>query len=251
VTFAEKIVRWIAEKGVSRAALAKTAKIGPSVLNNYVKERQSSPMAENALRLSRAMQVPLDWLVDNSRDWPPPAQGSQGSIESQLINVPLSSLLHELARRYRLDTLDVLPDLVEAQETDWSKVFAEAKDLAEGEPIPQSLARELQLLGKISSGVLAVLVRYDVHIAADFRHHELPGADRPPETLSYVATISAFSDLFQNSAFASVFSWLLMHKKVMEKLRIPAPFSPGQLFSVLDEANRRKLLSLSQTAKKE
>ena len=45
--------------------------LAPTAISNYIASG-SIPRADIALKIARAVGVPLDWLIDDSQDFPPP-----------------------------------------------------------------------------------------------------------------------------------------------------------------------------------
>lgn len=71
--FAEKLRVLLAAKRVSQKRLASSLGISKSTLNDYLTEK-SKPQIDTALKLARALQVPLEWLADDCLDYPPPGR---------------------------------------------------------------------------------------------------------------------------------------------------------------------------------
>ena len=69
-----KIERALAEKGWSQSELARRADSTSPSISRIV--NGGEPSAGLALRIARALAVPVDWLIDDARDWPPPAVDS-------------------------------------------------------------------------------------------------------------------------------------------------------------------------------
>lgn len=70
----EKLRRLLAEKGWPQAELARKASVCPSNLSNIF-HRANNPQLSTALRIARALDVPLEWLADDAQEWPPPKPG--------------------------------------------------------------------------------------------------------------------------------------------------------------------------------
>jgi len=89
--FREKLVELT--RGRVRKDVAADAGIAPGILNNYI-NRGSEPMASQALKLARALQVPFDWLVDDDSAMPPP------SMTDSLANINDNALMAEVTKRW-------------------------------------------------------------------------------------------------------------------------------------------------------
>jgi transcriptional regulator with XRE-family HTH domain len=68
MTFQEKLRRLLEDH--NRAAFARRVGISATTLNNYAL-RGTQPLAKKALKIARTLHVEFDWLIDDSRDWPP------------------------------------------------------------------------------------------------------------------------------------------------------------------------------------
>ena len=71
MTFAEKLKLLLMHR--TAREVAAQARIGPSAITNYLR-RGSVPSANVALRLAKALDVDLMWLLDDSASWPAPAK---------------------------------------------------------------------------------------------------------------------------------------------------------------------------------
>lgn len=67
MTFREKLQHLTEDR--IKAKVAARAGIGPTVLNNYL-HRGNEPTASNALRLARALDVSVEWLIDDEQGLP-------------------------------------------------------------------------------------------------------------------------------------------------------------------------------------
>lgn len=70
--------------GESRSDLARRADLPISTLSNLI-NRGGQMGAENALKLARALDVPLEWLVDEAQQWPPPLRGVDMAVEAMAL----------------------------------------------------------------------------------------------------------------------------------------------------------------------
>ncbi|MEA2707997.1 MAG: hypothetical protein QOF78_598 [Phycisphaerales bacterium] len=68
MTFHEKLRRLMEDR--NRSAVARRVGVSVTTFNNYC-TRDVQPLAENALRIARALNVSLEWLLDDARGWPP------------------------------------------------------------------------------------------------------------------------------------------------------------------------------------
>src|SRR4051812_14306289 len=104
--FADKLRKIIGDRRIS--AVAEDAQINPGLLNNYL-NRGSEPGAMTALKIAKALKVPLEWLIDDAADLPVPEQPAGTQAADRLSD---RELMMEVAKRHRrevetmLDALD-------------------------------------------------------------------------------------------------------------------------------------------------
>lgn len=114
----------------------------------------------------------MEWLVDDSADWPPP--------KPQQIPTPASmsdgALMFEVARRHRIAMLRLLQGIEIAEKVDWCKLVYRA------EPLPESLRRVIFIMR--FAGEFTGL--YDPEATAAMFHQEMPGRDYPPSTFTRI-----------------------------------------------------------------
>jgi transcriptional regulator with XRE-family HTH domain len=68
MTFTEKLARLTEDRCKTRVSVR--AGLPSTAISNYITKR-STPGADVALRLSRALNVSVEWLIDDAQDWPP------------------------------------------------------------------------------------------------------------------------------------------------------------------------------------
>lgn len=64
----EKLERLTDDRFKTR--VARKAGLTANALHAYLKRKQM-PRADNALRLARALGVSVEWLIDDTQEWPP------------------------------------------------------------------------------------------------------------------------------------------------------------------------------------
>jgi len=153
--FGEKLRELTAK--INKRATSRAAGLPPNAINDYIKKNYV-PRADTALALARALNVPLDWLVDETRDCPAPDHGAKPQPE----NLSDKELMMELVRRYQREIKRVHEHLDALQSINWEPIAAKLKALPPGAVVPDSL-RSAADLARASRYLLTTSVqRYDV-----------------------------------------------------------------------------------------
>lgn len=74
MTFREKLARLTDDRKKNK--IAARAGMSPAAFYDLL-HKNHTPRAATALRVARALGVDLDWLIDDSQDWPPVGKTSQ------------------------------------------------------------------------------------------------------------------------------------------------------------------------------
>lgn len=69
----EKIVRTLADRGISIRELARRCGITETATRNIVNGTTDNPDAKKIFLISAWLSLPLRWLLDDRQDWPPPS----------------------------------------------------------------------------------------------------------------------------------------------------------------------------------
>lgn len=194
MTFAEKLIKLIGED--SRARIARKAALQPSILNNYV-NRGSAPMARAALQLARALSVPLDWLIDDAQEWPPP--DPKEKLSPSLLSD--RDLMMEVARRDRLEIIHFLECLDKAEKVDWEAIHREVSTFRDDEPIPPTSREVMGLVVTLFYIHNQLLGRYQPEYFARHNHAAMPGADRPLELFDTGNLLQRWANLIQKQGY--------------------------------------------------
>lgn len=153
----------------NKTLVAKAAGLPATAISNYI-NRGYLPGADIALKIARALSVPLDWLVDDSQDWPPPPASVPASLTAE-------QLASELGRRLHGIGIALLAKLAKAQRTQWEWVAAELLKCDADAELPKELADIMTLPGQITY-LMGELQNFDPHCPV--------GADAPREILKDV-----------------------------------------------------------------
>ena len=172
MVFTEKLSRLTTGK---RSRIAKAAGLPTSAVSNYISKKQM-PRGDKALALARATGVPVEWLLDDSQDWPAPPSNAVSAIT-------IDQLAAELGRRMYGVASALLAKLAKAQRIKWTEVAAELLKSTEllrsdiDAELPKKLRDLVTLPGQISA-LLAALEAFDPRCPV--------GVDAPPEILKEV-----------------------------------------------------------------
>jgi DNA-binding XRE family transcriptional regulator len=173
--FHEKLRRRVKELDLNKSKAARAVGLPESTISNYLVKEESLPRIDIALKIAKAIDVPLIWLADDSRDWPPPTSNA----ESSLVNISDRDLMLELAKRFRLGIIDVLDGLDQVEREDWSEIKKKLDaEWREGDPMPPAAQRLAPMLRAIESASNAQL-RYNLPYFSMANHKILPGNKRP------------------------------------------------------------------------
>lgn len=194
--FAEKLIKLIGTD--SRAKIAKRAGLKPTVVNNYV-HRGSEPMSRASLALARALNVPLDWLIDDEKDWPPPKVGNPSLQE-----IPDREILREVLRRRRLMQLDLAEQLDAAEKIDWESL---QKSIA-STPLDQMLARDaqrkLEFIYALVAGIGRFLAMSTLSAMENAMQDDLPAGKYKPADLAQELLVDRYHALARTNKFDAI-----------------------------------------------
>lgn len=163
-------------ENANRAETARLAGLKPAVFNNYI-YRGSQPLPAASVKLARALNVPLEWLLDDEQDWPPPPRGGAAALSTE-------ELAAELGQRMRGTATMLFENICRAQKIDWIKVASELlkADFSKlntpaGTPLPKWLMDAADIPGQCNY-LLSQLRHYNPHAEV--------GESAPPEVLKVV-----------------------------------------------------------------
>ncbi|MEI8195189.1 MAG: helix-turn-helix transcriptional regulator [Phycisphaerae bacterium] len=172
----EKLLRLT--EGQRKADIARAAKLKPTQLNDYT-VKGSLPRYDIALRIARALKVPVEWLIDDEADWPPPVPNAAPSPSQYSDN----DLMFEVARRWRLYHLALSDALNDAEKVDWIAVEQAIERMRKQPDRPNSdiLWNALRPVMNVFNGLVFMKFQYNPSDYAMKHHAEMPGCDRPKE----------------------------------------------------------------------
>jgi transcriptional regulator with XRE-family HTH domain len=170
MTFAQKLSKLTA--GRNKSAISQAADLPATAISNYI-NRKYTPSADKALRIARALDVPLDWLVDPDRDLPAPK--STGTLDAGALSD--EQLMREVSRRYRIRATALWNALAEIDSINWEdvarKLLSVPLDVAFS-PQLQHFVRLIETTGNEPFG----LADYDASFTAEM-YNGMPGEDLP------------------------------------------------------------------------
>jgi transcriptional regulator with XRE-family HTH domain len=139
--FAEKLARLTAEKNKQKVAI--DAGLPPTAISNYI-TKNNVPRADTALALARALDVQLDWLVDDNRDWPPPPPLSASALST-------AQLAEELSRRSTGIVDAIWQKLRDARGADWVSVASGILAADPNVPMPPTIQKQLEIPSQLNA----------------------------------------------------------------------------------------------------
>jgi transcriptional regulator with XRE-family HTH domain len=138
--FSEKLAKLT--EGRNRSDLARAVRLPPSILSNYI-NRGSTPRADIALSVAKALDVPLQWLVDDEQSWPAPPSPAAAMSTAQLAE--------ELSRRSAGIVDAIWEKLRAARGADWVELTLTALALDPSKPIPKALQKQLEIPSQLNA----------------------------------------------------------------------------------------------------
>jgi len=171
VRITEKLRRLTEDK--NKAEVARKAGLKATMISDYI-SKEYVPRADIALKMARALQVPLEWLVDDAQDWPPPKPKEQPSVR----DIADSELLREVATRERHAILEFYEAAEGAESIDWKRATEELESLQAADPLPDRVQQAIMALLSVQAKFSRVTMDFSVHFFSTLNHESLPGSDR-------------------------------------------------------------------------
>ena len=177
--FHEKVRRQVQALDLNRSKAAREVGLPVSTINNYVSTTASLPRVDIAIKIARALKVPLEWLADDEQDWPPPSQPSVASPMPPLEKFGDVQIIEELAKRRRRAQIDFLDELKKVISIDWDGVASALESVPPGDAAPDSVKRAAQAYLSLLLKGERLQSDWSVGSYSLVHHNELPGSDRP------------------------------------------------------------------------
>ena len=133
VDFHSKLRRRVKELDLNKAKASRDAHLPDSTIGSYLSKPKSLPRIDIAVKIATALKVPVQWLIDNREDWPPP---DASSAAQPLRDATDAQLIHEVARRFRQAMVDFHSEFNNALSMDWPRLAAEASLVGPTDPWP-------------------------------------------------------------------------------------------------------------------
>lgn len=133
--FHEKLQTHLNALPISKAEAAKRAGLKVGAIGSYLARRSTVPRADIALKLARAAGVPLEYLLDDAQNQPPPA--------NILSSVSTEELCEELGNRMLSMGKTMLAKIIQAEGEDW---IAVGRELLQVDPdsVPKRLLEKIE-----------------------------------------------------------------------------------------------------------
>jgi transcriptional regulator with XRE-family HTH domain len=207
--FAEKLSRLTEEK--NKQKLSNAAGLPATAVSDYI-AKGSIPRADKALALARALNVPLEWLVDDAQEWPPPTQQRQEPTD-----LSDSQLLVELVRRRRLAQIDFWEAIELAEQVDWRRFKRDLEAVHEGAPIPRELVRLSNIPYAIHASLMRLMRFSDLTAVEQAVGAKLPTGGHPVEALDQKRLEERRRQLWTNKSFQSALKAIQRHPRTAEQ----------------------------------
>ena len=185
--FHEKLRRRVAQLGLNKAKAAREVGLPESTISNYLVKEESLPRIDIALKIAKAIDVPLEWLADDSADFPLPEAAPKASPSKFDDEI----LMLEVAERQRRSMIRVLNALERAEKEDWATAV--------------SRLTKSELFGIIFPiRYLAEMIgRFQPAFVARLHHNSMPGAERPIEDFDQKAIGARALKMFKDVNFVA------------------------------------------------
>jgi hypothetical protein len=162
--FTQKLIHLTAN--LNKSKLATEAGLPATAISNYITKKQI-PRGDSALVIARALKVPLEWLLDDTQEWPPPPTTSASSMSTD-------QLAEELGRRMGGIAVAMLAKLVRVSGADF---VALTRELLAADPeadLPRKTRQIFEACAELNA------------LASELKHYDprTPiGDGSPPELL--------------------------------------------------------------------
>ncbi len=159
VDFHTKLKLHIQAMELNKAKAARSVGLPANTISSYLAKPKSIPRADIALKIARAIRVPVEWLLDDDQDWPPPSLMPRRDVLGVISD---KELMNEVCRRYWLYLKDFEDAVSDAEKVDWER----ARDMAIHSSIAAELDSEVQrlnvILQSLSHFMLVSKLKYHV-----------------------------------------------------------------------------------------
>lgn len=199
MTFQEKLR--LAAQNVNKALRGREQGLKENTISSYI-ATGSIPRAGIALKIARAVGVPLEWLVDDAQDFPPPKQPPSGLSAASDRDVII-----EAAMRYGRAIIDHLKALKAADKIDWAAAAEQLEKLRPDEPLPENLEVARYAKEAVQISFMRMRNDYDIDMLLALEHASI--ADNDPLKFIAQAKDAEFFHAFKVREDVSRFERLL------------------------------------------
>ncbi len=170
MNFNEKLQRLVSEQSLNKSKASRDAGLPESTISSYLAKPESLPRVDIALKIARVLGVPLDWMADDSQDFPPP------SDSRSIGTVPDDVLMQEACRRLANQAKRVAFDLDRVKKENWTRVADELLAIPATEELSTEHERKNFLLSLLF-GSKGNLLEYDASHVLKCRGYPAPDLD--------------------------------------------------------------------------
>jgi hypothetical protein len=111
--------------------------------------------------------------------------------------------------------------------------MAAIKRLGAAEPLSGEAARALKLLNDVVDTGLTFAIRYDPQVVADFLHADLPGKDRPVESLRVEVVRDRLVEIEKAPGIEQILAWKKANPDRVQSLNLKPTFRRESIFDIL------------------
>jgi hypothetical protein len=162
VQFHEKLRMVVTENSVNKSKASRDAGLPESTISSYLAKPDSLPRIDIALKLSKVLDVPFEWLADDSQDWPPPS-GDNRNLNA----IPDHELMAEACRRLANQAAKVTSIVQQIQGLPWSELADELVVIPLDAPLPEKFTPIMRWLYLVDS-LYTMLGEFDASEKLDF-----------------------------------------------------------------------------------
>jgi transcriptional regulator with XRE-family HTH domain len=180
VRFHDKVRLRVSELGINRAKAARDVGLPVSTISNYMSKLESLPRADIAFKIAKAIAVPIEWLLDDEQDFPPPSNTGTTSLKYATD----AELIEEVETRYQRAAVALRDTLDQLKAIDLGKLAKEIAATPPGSPLSKTAETAVKLFDRYARHKCEVV---DLIALGSTTGGPAPHPRYRPEQLSFAA----------------------------------------------------------------